>query len=347
MKNRIKVQHYVPRFYLRRFSVEGKEGYLYCFDKLESRKFVVRDKNVACESYFYDTPKDADLEIEQMFSWFESKFHVKSDELAATQDLGCLDYNVKEWMAYFIAMQHLRTKESRKYFRESLERHKKGLSSKKRYEEFVDQLKSGKRMIEYFPKECEAFWEKIYEGAKQIPSDRKGYEEWANSFLLRIRRLSVDAPRAFHILLMLECVPTFAEILCKRHWRILVNRTRVPYWSSDHPVSIYSSADMRPRFDFLDVLMPDSEIYFPLTPTISIWICDPIISNSLPSNYEIGDIRNVKFQNSLQVLSSTRYIFSNQNDFSLAEDLTRHCALLMSSPASGFGANKPLQREGK
>ena len=342
MKNRIKVQHYVPRFYLRRFSVEGKEGYLYCFDKLESRKFVVRDKNVACESYFYDTPKYADLEIEQMFSWFESQFHVASDELAATQDLGCLDYNVKEWMADFIAMQYLRTKESRKHFREELGTSKKELSSKKRYEAFAVQLTLVERIIEFFPDDFRVFMQKTFEEVKQIPSDKKGYEEWADSLLLRIRRLGVDAPMAFHLMLMLKLTPVFAEVVCKRHWRILVNRTSVPYWSSDHPVSVYSSADMRLRFDFLDVLMPDSEIYFPLTPTISLWIGDPIMSNSLPSNYEIADIRNVKFQNSLQVLSSTRYVFSNQNDFSLAEDLTRHCALLMSSPASGFGANKPL-----
>jgi hypothetical protein len=41
------------------------------------------------------------------------------------------------------------------------------------------------------------------------------------------------------------------------------------------------------------------------------------------SNVEIDNIQHIIFINSLQVISSTRHIFSKNDDFSLAEDMIK------------------------
>lgn len=49
--NKVKTQHYVPRFYLENFS---KDSQLWVFDKLNENKFKTAIDNIACENYFYD-----------------------------------------------------------------------------------------------------------------------------------------------------------------------------------------------------------------------------------------------------------------------------------------------------
>lgn len=86
---------------------------------------------------------------------------------------------------------------------------------------------------------------------------------------------------------------------------------------------MYSSTitpDARPLGN-LGLLWRGIEIHFPLSPKISLSMCDPSIYHLLPSKYEIQDIQNTVFLNWLQVYYSTRYIFSDTDDFSLAEDI--------------------------
>jgi len=111
MSNRIRAQHYIPRFYLRNFSIKGKEDYLYCFDKSKSKKFMVNVKNIGCESYFYDTCEDGEQQIEKAFCTIESLFNVPFANLVSMEDLSGLTPEEKTLMAWFVVTQELRTKE--------------------------------------------------------------------------------------------------------------------------------------------------------------------------------------------------------------------------------------------
>ncbi len=105
------------------------------------------------------------------------------------------------------------------------------------------------------------------------------------------------------------------------------NRTERPFWTSDHPVNRYNQIDARPHGN-LGLQSKGITMYFPLTPKLSLCLCDPNVYGWLPSKYEIVDAENVMHQNSLQVYYSTRYVFSDSKDFSFAEKITRENPLL-------------------
>jgi hypothetical protein len=52
---KVKLQHYVPQFYLKNFASKNKKTYsINCFDKINEKQFTSNVTNIACESYFYD-----------------------------------------------------------------------------------------------------------------------------------------------------------------------------------------------------------------------------------------------------------------------------------------------------
>lgn len=119
-KKEPKRQHYVPKFYLRRFSkkCDNKEE-IYVYDKIRNNVFKVNIKNVALENDFYTNTDFED-------KYFLEKFFGKNIEPLMESILKevvqiCSSYNVissnyvisdrlKLDLAYIIAFQFLRGK---------------------------------------------------------------------------------------------------------------------------------------------------------------------------------------------------------------------------------------------
>lgn len=118
MSSRIKIQHYVPRFFLSYFSIGGEGNHVYCFDKSTLMRFTTNLRNIACESYFYDISEDTDQQVEKMFSRLESLSKVECDKLLVSEDLSSLSSKLA--VAWFIITQQLRTKEHRKKLHETI-----------------------------------------------------------------------------------------------------------------------------------------------------------------------------------------------------------------------------------
>lgn len=261
-----------PSFIYEAFHIEGRKNYLYCFDKFNCNKFVVSTRNIASETYFYDTAQDVGQKLEKTLSYLESHFKRVYDKLIKVEDSSCLTASEKRWVATFVATQLIRTREHR--------------VSLKYWIHSIRQAAHRKRV------RVEDLW----------PLTEINSEEG-------IRSLHV---RDF------EKVPKLVCSICEKKWILLINQTRIPNWSSDHPVNAPNV--VAPLSDFSS---PMIQMQIPLSPKVSIWLCNPIMYNSLRSKYEIMDIEKIRFLNSLQVYWSTRYVFSNENDFSLAEQLIR------------------------
>lgn len=237
---------------------------------------MVSIKNIACESYFYDKPNEAEQRIEKALSEMESSFKPIQCKILGSEDLGSLTSSERESLAYFVMAQELRTREKRETIRDMMKRAKKRL-----------------------------YKEKLTDAFKV----RYGIDKWDKEEEIKALHLST-----------FNNIPLYANILLQMKWVIFINRTPIPFWSSDHPINRYNPVDARPRGN-LGLLCKGIEIHFPLSPKIILSFSDPLMHSLLLHRYELKDIQCVIFENSLQVSYSTRYIFSNTDDFSLAKEI--------------------------
>lgn len=117
----IKRQHYVPQFYLKEFKIPNKNGsQISCFDKKLDSIFVASVSKVAAESYFNDF--DEDQSFEKALSKFEGMVIDHYKNLVKSQSLAKLTPVDKAAIAYFIAVQHSRTRRSRDIIKDASEK---------------------------------------------------------------------------------------------------------------------------------------------------------------------------------------------------------------------------------
>ncbi len=114
-------QHYVPKMLLRNFAFEGlgKQPQIHVFDKHEDRTFVTGIGNVVAERGFNDVvlPDGSTRSVEPIFSDLETRAAGPLSKLVAARRLDALDSAEANWVAIFIAAQHLRSKNFREMAR--------------------------------------------------------------------------------------------------------------------------------------------------------------------------------------------------------------------------------------
>jgi hypothetical protein len=271
--SKVKSEHYVPRFYLGKFTINRKGKSLWCFDKVLSKSFVCAIEDVACEKCFYDIAP-GDSGVEKTLAKLESKIAAAYGKLISVDDIGKLNLSERKYIATFAIIQELRTRE----WREAL----KDLSFQ------VKERLTKHRLSEKLNRE-------LQEVSK--PDFHKEFQ-----------------------LKMLNDIPEYVEMLFGMKWILIENKTKMPFWASDHPVSRYNPIDKSP-FGNLGLLCEGIQIFLPLTPRLALCFCDLAKYFTYPDRIVIDKLENAVFQNSLQVRWSTRSMFSCDNDFSLAEQI--------------------------
>ena len=276
---KVKIQHYVPRFYLKNFGIQkGKEFKLYCFDKSDFRNFPVNIKNIGCEKFFYEG-KEEEQTLEKALSELEKSFSKVYNKLIASRSLLNLKWSDKEILASFVAVQDLRTRESREIIRSVGKEMKRVLGDKPLSDDLKNQIKT-------------------------IDT-----EETAHSIHLKLVKDTLSGKTGM------------AEIILNMKWMLFENFTKIPLWTSDHPINRFNPIDQSPLGN-LGLKSDGIQLFFPLNPTLGILFGDPVEYCTNPE--KIACIKdNIIFSNSLQARSSTRHIFSNNNDFYLAKKWLR------------------------
>jgi hypothetical protein len=106
------------------------------------------------------------------------------------------------------------------------------------------------------------------------------------------------------------------RIILGMKWILFENRTKIPLWSSDHPVNKHNPIDQTPLGN-MGFLSQGIQVFFPLSPTLGMIFCDPVEYCLLPDKMTaIKDY--IMLWNDLQVRFSTRHVFSSTGDFSFA-----------------------------
>jgi len=281
MSQTVKMQHYVPRFYLSYFAVDPSKDtpQVYCYNKPDRSQFKTSVTNIAGETYFYEPPGYQPFET--TLAEIEAEFCNAYDELLDSRSLDALDENDRSAIAYSITIQELRTREKREEFHETvtkLREHLEGESMTEEMEEQMDELQD---------MDSE-------EGAREFQIDlikNRGWEMAEHYFDLK--------------------------------WVLIENETQQPFLSSDHPIARHNSNDFGP-YGNLGLKNRGIQVYFPLSPDLSLGFIDPVEFADVPRNLTLHEdddgTEHVAFQNSLQVRSATRHVISNQDDFSLVEE---------------------------
>jgi Protein of unknown function (DUF4238) len=125
-----------------------------------------------------------------------------------------------------------------------------------------------------------------------------------------------------------EFAPHFANKVCL----LLETRMSDPFFVSDNPIALHNQNDFGP-YGNLGLAVPGIEIYFPITPTLTLTFFEPSILERLDTLSRHGEelIRaaqtggrahcaneNVMFLNSLQVINASRFVMSVTKNFALA-----------------------------
>jgi hypothetical protein len=275
---------YVKQHYVPRFYLRNfcapESDALYCFDKVAGKSFPTTIKNLAHENLFYGL-RGAEDALEQGIARVESRFFVKPyNELLKLKNYRKLSHQEKGWFCIFLAFQHMRSNDTR-------------LAIKEMREKLVMEL------------------------AKDGLFREKGIKlpDW-----LTIKFTDAEYVKALHVSAMVEdgMEPFFemGKFLFYKTWLVLRNLTDSPLWTSDNPISLYNGYGGEGN---LGIVCPGVEIRFPLSSKLLLFSYDPKTDPPHRNNEKVSR-KMVDFANQLQIVSSTRFIFSNSNNFDLAKN---------------------------
>jgi hypothetical protein len=199
VSQRVIKQHYVPQHYLKGFANSNKKNYYVCvYNKENGKKFPSNIRDIGHENYFYDISEEQN--VEKRLSIIESKFSKSLKKLIKIKDLNILTSRDKEVFSNFIAIQYVRTKESR-------------ISNEQVFEDIINII-----------------------GKSSIPD----FDE----VKLKIDK---ESSRDTHVDMMFSLSEEISNvILNEMSWKLCVNRTNKPFWTSDHPCAGYNELEPEP-----------------------------------------------------------------------------------------------------
>lgn len=286
-----KNQHFVPRSYLKRFTHDGSQTYV--FDKVKKLTFPSNINKIASGKYFYNLPQEINSNvdpflIEKVFSQLETKYgNLLAEIIDGITVRRGITKNQKQNLAIHLGVQILRTREFRDSYIE--------LSKKAREAIFNKFLKLQKIDTEAI----------VSIGDNMIPAEHA--------------RMIFD-PESLGIL-----VPFLSDCI----WMVGINMTEQPFYTSDTPI-VKEAHLSRFGPSFTGWLSPGVEIAFPLSSKLVLTLYNRNLFNDTGSraiqqiaegmdgNLIPLEADHIKRYNSLQVIHSYRQIYCEADSFELA-----------------------------
>lgn len=347
--SKVKKQHFVPRFYLSKWTLSTNPEQIYVYNKENKNSYVSNIKDTASAKYFYDYPE---LEEKQKTDWIEKLKNDDSlkenqinemikftEEQIIEKALGelesfnapiinniilkldgfsalPLEYFLKYKifteldmveLAYYIATQYARTKETRimiEHMTKTLVKHISDFTLLN-----IEKLENDTELIEKMGRES---FDKFVESVKSGKFNKDSYTVEIDENYTKIN----------HIQIMFQLVEDLANILLHYKWVILVNNTDIPFLTSDTPV--VKKANLDHPFYSYGFKSKGIEAIFPISPQYAINILEPsYLEEKVPmllehTIFELSE-ENVIHYNDLMIQQATSQLYSNKNDFTWVE----------------------------
>ena len=295
-ENIVKKQHYIPRFYLRRFSdTQGhtndrndKKNKILVYDKKNKYQYSSNIQDIACQKYFYDIKDSSNIDEKQLFehtfSKLEDEFSIEINKLIkrCEQDENYFTALItsrkeREKLSFYVAVQLFRTKKVRRKIEET-------------FKVFTDgRLKFLNAYLKQFPNG------KIQKDLKLIVDEQK----------IHLNLLADD-----------ENLNSYADFFADSNWCFLRNITNIPFIISDNPVCKVPIYDEETNIN-LSYFTDQLYIYFPLSPNIVLFIFRKDIPNykewkkNINRLIPISNTDTIHFINKYQWLMADEKIFIN------------------------------------
>jgi hypothetical protein len=292
----VKKQHYVPQFYLKRFTHDGER--LFVYDKFSKQTRQANVKDVAQERYFYDsqhTEKGLGV-IERDFSIAIGKVLKNTEPRSLSRKVldalrlrrgRVVSRRLKAHLSFFTAVQMFRTREYRNTLVEGME-------------------KTGRALLNMAAKM--KFPEEARDLDVEVKYDKKNASELHTQSLFDREFLTV-----------------VSEALYRHIWMVGINETAQPLYTSDHPV-VKRAHVTHPVRSFSGVASKGIEIAYPLSTTRLLLMYErTYFEKHKGMNCKTISLTddNVTYYNSLQVYQSYRQVYCPANSFALAEQICR------------------------
>ena len=295
---RVKNQHYVPQFYLKGFSADGKN--IFVFDKVAKKSFKTGVANIGSEQLFYELPpgpsgSDDSQVVEKAFSVLEAGYSNAVQELLSEVELrgrftpGPSERNLG--VAHFLAMQFCRTREFRDTHARMLEQLGNVIANK---HEFARQHMAAQgEVIEVEPPLKPATGE-------MVPLQHADFI-FNGSFVERVM-----------------------PVLLGHIWLIAQNDTSQPLFTSDAPVILYPHVS-HPLYGGSGFASRGVEILFPLSSRYVLVLRERSYFATLGGATDGTLLRlrleSVAFYNGFQICESYRQIYSSEDRFDQVREL--------------------------
>lgn len=120
----------------------------------------------------------------------------------------------------------------------------------------------------------------------------------------------------------LRKIPKYALIINKMHWLLLKNRTKLPFWTSDNPITVDNIINQN-NYGRFGLCSYGVEFYLPLSSTLCMAFLEPKSHSglSLLEGAELHENNCVEYLNGLQVRDAIQTVFSKDSNFKLAEQI--------------------------
>jgi len=306
-----KIQHYVPQFILANFCVNNGSQ-IYVFDKKQGTVFRTHIKNIAAEKGFYNFEEgEASVSIEPNLSQLESVAANLIKKIIEEESLASVIDEEKLLLSIFIAAQFARVKQTR-------------ITIKQLNDDLTDKI----RAMGFDPNNVDGF----------TPQDET-----------EVKKSTVSGLR--------RSIAAYTPYIYDKAWLLFKAPKSTPHYISDNPITLQNMNDYSPRGN-LGLAVKGIEIYFPISGRLSLGIFCRSYEEMIRTGYqkyvaikragllkkvggetegtasvkrlkhglETGDAvrskkENVINRNSLQVIYSTRFVYSGSDEFDLVREM--------------------------
>ncbi len=293
MATESKKHHYVPQSILKRFSINREEKQIYVFNKQLGKDYISSIVDCGSENK-YNTIKTefGEINLEGLYQKIDDLYPVITKKIIDLGTLKGLDLEDFYSIALVVANQLKRTKINRS-------------------------------TLDYINKE-------LYESTNQILEKLNRKES-------SYKRLSSEEIKTISIFGSFNLENEIKTLLDKGIY-LIKNKSETPFILSDCPVIMHNSF----KYAGIGISEKGIEIYLPISPDYIIgFSCKTLIGKLEQSEqfgilqsdglkmlksiredipFEVSNKEHIEFYNQQQLLNSYRFIYSNNNDFSLEHE---------------------------